>query len=60
METFFHNFVNRFFEEIKEAFNQHEFWGNTWLEDSFLKSDTLENYGKPELELLTSKYGTDK
>ena len=28
----FHNFVNRFFEEIKEAFNQHEFWGNTWLE----------------------------
>ena len=58
----FHNFVNRFIEEIKEIFSQHEFWRYiSKLDPKKLpkRLHALENYGQPELEELIAYCGTN-
>lgn len=66
-ETFFidifHDSMNRFIEEIKEAFSQDNFWSNFSIHDSkeLPKGvDALESCDQRELEELILHYGIDK
>lgn len=66
-ETFFidifHDSMNRFIEEIKEAFSQDNFWSNFSIHDpkELPKGvDALESCDQRELEELILHYGIDK